>query len=83
LGKKKLLGIVINNPKNVDFRDFVLLVEMFGFRHYRTRGSHMIFKHPRVVEILNTQPRKDGKAKRHQIDQFLGYVEDYGLQMEG
>ena len=81
MNKKKLLAIVINNPKNVRYVDFVSLIEAFGFELYRTKGSHNIYKHPKVVEILNTQNLK-GKAKTYQIEQFLDYVEDYGLEME-
>jgi len=81
--KKKLLGIIINNPRNVAFRDFVALIEAFGFVHHRTNGSHRIYKHPKVAENLNIQPRKDGTAKKYQIDQFLEYIETYSLQTEG
>jgi len=40
-----------------------------------------VYKHPKVVEILNIQ-NQNGKAKSYQIDQFLDYAEEYGLEME-
>ena len=79
--KKKLLAIVINSSNNVKYSDFIALIEAFGFRLHRRKGSHNIYKHPKVIEILNTQ-NLNGKAKPYQIEQFLGYVEDYGLEME-
>ena len=79
--KKKLLAILINNSKNVRYSDFVALIEAFGFKLHRRKGSHDVYKHPKVVEILNIQ-NQNGKAKPYQIDQFLDYVEDYGLEME-
>ncbi|MBI2936046.1 MAG: type II toxin-antitoxin system HicA family toxin [Chloroflexi bacterium] len=66
---------------NVAFPDLVDLVEGFGFKLDRTRGSHHIFVHPDVPEPLNLQP--DGRdAKAYQIRQFLRLVEVYELHLE-
>lgn len=59
----------------------VALVEAFGFRLSRVRGSHHIFVHPQVRELVNLQ-NVSGKAKIHQIRQFLRLVERYNLTME-
>jgi predicted RNA binding protein YcfA (HicA-like mRNA interferase family) len=40
----------------------VILVEAFGFRLSRTSGSHHIFIHPNVKELVNLQNVK-GQAK--------------------
>ncbi|WP_231562513.1 type II toxin-antitoxin system HicA family toxin [Sphingomonas sp. 35-24ZXX] len=29
----------------ISFRDFVRLLEAFGFRHHRTNGSHHVYGH--------------------------------------
>jgi hypothetical protein len=55
-------------------------VEAFGFRLARVSGSHHIFEHPRVAELVNLQSRK-GKAKPYQIKPFLQLVEQYNLEM--
>jgi predicted RNA binding protein YcfA (HicA-like mRNA interferase family) len=67
--------------ENVDFADFCRLVEAFGFRRQRTRGSHSSFRHPRVPQLLILQPQR-GKAKAYQVRQFLQFVERYNLTME-
>jgi predicted RNA binding protein YcfA (HicA-like mRNA interferase family) len=81
VGKKRLLAIMIGNKNNVKYNDFVRLIESFGFRFHRSSGSHNVYKHPKVGEILNIQ-NDNGKAKPYQIDQFLKYVEYYGLERE-
>jgi len=45
----------------------------------RTRGSHHIYIHPDIAELLSIQPRKDGKAKPYQLRQFLKLLEEYSL----
>jgi predicted RNA binding protein YcfA (HicA-like mRNA interferase family) len=57
------------------------LAESFGFRLTRTSGSHHMFTHPAVRELLNLQDVK-GKAKPYQISQFLKLVEKYDLRMD-
>ena len=60
------------------FDEMVALVEAFGFRLSRVKGSHHIFVHPQVRELLNLQ-NVGGKAKPYQIRQFLRLVERYNL----
>ncbi len=57
------------------------LVESFGFELRRTSGSHRVFAHSEVRELLNLQEVR-GQAKPYQIRQFLRLVERYGLTME-
>ena len=66
---------------NVAFSDMVNLVEGFGFRLDRVRGSHHLFVHPEVTEVLNLQP-EGGQVKPYQIRQFLRIVEEHELQLE-
>jgi predicted RNA binding protein YcfA (HicA-like mRNA interferase family) len=57
------------------------LVEAFGFRLSRISGSHHIFVHPDIPELVNLQNVK-GQAKPYQISQFLKLVERYNLSLE-
>ena len=66
---------------NVRFGDFTDLVSAFGFAPVRSSGSHHIFSHPDVAELINLQ-EVDGQAKPYQIRQFLRLVERYNLKME-
>ena len=82
MNKKRLLRrLTQGHLHNVDFGDFVNLVEGFGFRCVRKEGSHGIYVHPDVSELLNLQPR-EGEAKPYQIRQFLKIIEKYSLQLK-
>jgi hypothetical protein len=59
----------------------VRLVEAFGFHLSRVSGSHHIFAHPKVPELVNLQ-EVHGEAKPYQIGQFLRLVERYNLKLE-
>lgn len=78
----RLFDQVLANPRHaLPFRDFITLIEGFGFVHQRTRGSHQAFVHPACPRPLILQP--DGKeAKRYQIRQFLDMVSAFGLRLE-
>ena len=80
MNKKKLLLKIINNPKNVNFKDFTLIIESFGFLIARRKGSHYIYKNDEICEIINIQ-NFNGEAKPYQIKQFLSLVEKYNLKL--
>jgi len=67
--------------RNVRFADLLDLVQGFGFRLLRVSGSHHIFSHPDIPELVNLQEVR-GEAKSYQIRQFLRLVERYNLQLE-
>jgi hypothetical protein len=81
MNKKKLLAKVLAGAGNVRFADAVALAEAFGFQLARVSGSHHIFTHPVVPELLNLQNRK-GKAKPYQVRQLFALVEDHDLTLE-
>ncbi len=72
---------ILRNQNNVRFLKFTQLVEAFGFLLDRTDGSHYIYQHPGVREIVNLQKVK-GQVKPYQIRQFLKIVEKYNLRTE-
>jgi len=51
-------------------------------RPSRVNGSHHIFVHSEVRELLNLQEVK-GKAKPYQVKQLLSLVERYNLILPG
>lgn len=79
--KLKLLRRLLINQKNVKFNDAVSCAEAFGFRLDRINGSHHIFAHDKISELVNLQNVK-GKAKSYQIKQLLQLVEKYNLRIE-
>lgn len=80
MNKRRILKKALARSKNIRFADMVALVEAFGFRLSRVSGSHHIFVHSDLPELLNLQ-EVDGKAKVYQIRQFLRLVERYNLKM--
>ena len=79
--RKLLQKLARGGLQNVAFNDMVNLVEGFGFRLARTAGSHHVFVHPEIAELVNLQNVK-GEAKPYQIRQFLQVVERHNLQLE-
>ena len=67
---------------NVAFRDMIDLSEALGFHLDRVSGSHHIFTHPDLAEILNLQSVR-GEAKPYQVRQLLRIVEKHNLTLEG
>ncbi len=45
------------------------------------RGSHHVFVHPILRELVNLQ-EVSGKAKPYQVRQLLDLVERYNLQLD-
>ena len=77
----KLLHKLLISPQNVRFAEAVVCAKAFGFSFDRINGSHHIFVHPNIPELLNLQNVK-GKAKAYQVKQLLQLIERYNLQME-
>jgi predicted RNA binding protein YcfA (HicA-like mRNA interferase family) len=77
--EKLLLKILRGmSDANVAFDDLCLVLRHLGFGE-RVKGSHHIFFKEDVVEILNLQPRNDGKAKAYQVKQVRNLILKYGL----
>jgi hypothetical protein len=79
--KRKLLLKLLSGSKNVRFSEAVAIAEAFGFRLDRVNGSHHIFVHPEIPELLNLQDFK-GKAKPYQVKQLFQLAELHNLQLD-
>ena len=78
---REVLRKILGGSRNVRFAEMRGLVEAFGFTLARVSGSHHIFTHPDVPELVNLQEVR-GEAKPYQIRQFLRLVEEYNIGME-
>lgn len=81
LKANKIYQLALTSSNNISFKDFIKLLEAFAFKLDRVRGSHHIFKHPRLKELINIQNVK-GKVKPYQVKQFLIIVEKYNLKLD-
>lgn len=80
MNKKKLLRRLLASPNNARFDEVRGLAEAFGFVLARVTGSHHIFNHPSIPELLNLQ-EVSGQAKPYQVRQFLRLVERHNLTL--
>ena len=81
MNREKALKKLLCASKNIRFAELIAVVNAFGFEPARVRGSHHIFEHPAIPEILNLQNCK-GQAKPYQVEPFLTLVEQYNLGMQ-
>jgi len=68
------------SDKNIKFDELLLVLNKFDFE-YRVKGSHYIFYKKNVVEIINLQSDKNGKAKPYQVKQVREIILKYKLMM--
>ena len=76
--EKVLSGL---SDKNIRFNDLRMLLLNMGFKE-RIKGTHHVFYHKNVVEIINLQPLPDGKAKPYQVKQVRNIILKYKLNKE-
>jgi len=79
--QQKILKKILAGSRNIPFDDFLLVVDGFGFHLSRVNGSHHIFVHPKVRELVNLQ-NVNGQVKPYQVRQFMELVERYNLALE-
>jgi predicted RNA binding protein YcfA (HicA-like mRNA interferase family) len=81
MNPRKTLQQILAGSRNIRFADMRRLVEAFGFCLARINGSHHIFTHPDIPELVNLQEVR-GQVKLYQVRQFLKLVEEYNLRLE-
>jgi len=80
---KDVLSRVLSglSDRNLRFEDLRKLLFSFGFNE-RIKGDHHIFTKAAVIEIINIQPLRDGKAKAYQVKQVRNLIMNYKLHRE-
>ena len=82
MNRRTLLRRISNGAvNNVPFGDFTDLLAGFGFELRRINGSHHIFSHSRIDEMVNVQ-QVGRQAKPYQMRQVLRLAEKYSLHLE-
>jgi predicted RNA binding protein YcfA (HicA-like mRNA interferase family) len=82
MNPRKILGKALSSPANLRFEEACTLARAFGFHLSRRRGSHHVFTHPGIPQLVNLQDVK-GKAKAYQVRQLLQIVERCNLTLGG
>ena len=77
--EKVLSGL---NDKNLNFNDLKKIILDLGFTERIKRSHHIYFK-TGIIEIINLQSLKDGKAKAYQVKQARNIILKYELHKEG
>ncbi len=78
--KSKLYEKIRSSPKNVKFKEMETLINAFGFQLARINGSHHIYIHPNISELINIQNRK-GEVTPYQVRQTLSLINRYNLTL--
>ncbi len=78
--RKLLIRLARGAVANVAFGDLCSLAEALGFELRRVSGSHHVFAHPDIPQLINLQS-VGGQAKPYQIRQFMKLVERYDLRL--
>ena len=73
--EKVLAGLSDENIKFSELREILL---DSGFAE-RIKGDHHIFSKDKIVEIINIQPLRNGKAKAYQVKQVRNLILKYKL----
>jgi hypothetical protein len=77
---KKVFATLLagRSDANVRFTDVRRILLALGFDE-RVTGGHQIFSRQDIVEIINLQPLKGGKAKAYQVKQVRQLITKYAL----
>ncbi|WP_041229596.1 type II toxin-antitoxin system HicA family toxin [Rippkaea orientalis] len=67
------------NP-GIDIISYILVC-LFGFELARINGSHHIYIHPNIPELINIQNRK-GEVTTYQVRQALSLINRYNLTLD-
>ena len=77
---RRTLAAARAGSRNLRLREMTRLLESLGFRLARVSGSHHIFAHPALAELVNLQ-EVDGKCKPYQVKQVLKLIDRYNLRL--
>ncbi len=69
------------SDRNIRFSELRKLILRLGFDE-RIKGDHHIFTKVGIIEIINLQPLRDGRAKAYQVKQVRSIILRYQLHKE-
>ena len=83
MGRDSIIQKILSgsSDRNIRFEDLRKVLRDMGFKE-RIKGDHHIFTKDGIVEIINIQPLRDGKAKPYQVKQVRNIFVMYQLTGE-
>ena len=83
MGRDSIIQKILSgsSDRNIRFEDLTKVLRDRGFKE-RIKGDHHIFTKDGIVEIINIQPLRDGKAKPYQVKQVRNIFVTYKLTGE-
>ena len=77
---RKVYDSVLNGKadNNIDFSDFRNLIIDLGFTFKNQEGSHIVYYHYGINEIINIQ-KKGNKAKDYQVRQLRKIIKKHDI----
>ncbi len=69
------------SDRNIRFSELRKLILRLGFDE-RIKGDHHIFTKVGIIEIINLQPLREGRAKAYQVKQVRSIILRYQLHKE-
>jgi len=78
MNKNSLISELKQTKNNLHFSKLCNILEKLGFEFKGGKGSHRVYTHPMIRELLNFQ-NVSGKAKPYQINQLIKIIEKYQL----
>ena len=82
MGKRALQKVLAGlSDKNIKFSELREILLDLAFAE-RVKGDHHIFTKDKIVEIINIQPLRNGKAKAYQVKQVRNLILKYKLHEE-
>jgi predicted RNA binding protein YcfA (HicA-like mRNA interferase family) len=79
--RRLLKRLARGDVANVGFGDLCALAEALGFGLRRVNGSHHVFAHPDIPQLVNLQSVRS-QAKPYQVRQLMRLIERYDLRIE-
>ena len=82
MDRSELLDRARRNPAGLRFTEACALAEAYGWvlTNRRRGGSHVIFKRPGVMQLINLQMGENGMAKAYQVRQLVRAIEQEGAR---
>jgi predicted RNA binding protein YcfA (HicA-like mRNA interferase family) len=75
-----IIQAILTGHAAIPFRDLERVLRRLGFVVVRVRGSHYIYRHPRIPRHINIQP-VGNEAKSYQVRQLRDMIVECNIKL--